>query len=74
MPNTIPPTLAELENCRDTILWYMGEAQKVADGAAKELRTLKAALDHVEELIRDYRSGNAESGKLAISDWKKPAA
>jgi hypothetical protein len=74
MPNSIPPTLAELEICRETIVRYMSEVKNIADGAAKELRTLQAALEHVEQMIKDYRSGDSERAKLSRSEQKSTAA
>jgi len=53
MPINIPPTLAELNECKKTILQYMQHVQTVADFSAKELHTLKAALDHVDQLINE---------------------
>ena len=48
-------TLAELDECRDSIIECIGEVQKIADYAAKELATLKAALVHIEQLIKDFK-------------------
>lgn len=55
MPDNSPLTLAELEECRASIIECIGEVEKIADYAEKELRTLKAALMHIEQLIKDFK-------------------
>jgi len=72
MQTTHPLTLTELEECRTSILNCLSEVQTIADCAAFELRTLKAALIHIEDLIKTFqpdgtnkRSGGSPPKKSA---------
>ena len=74
MPTNAPLTVAELEECRESIIECIGEVQKIADYAANELRTLKGALAHIEELIEDFKPDAHVSKRATGSQRKKSAA
>ena len=74
MPTNTPLTLAELEECRACIIECIGEVQKIADYAEKELRTLKGALVHIEELIKDFKPDGHASERSDGSRRKTSAA
>lgn len=74
MPTNTPLTLAELEECRASIIECISEVQKIADYAAKELRTLEAALVHIEDLIRDFTPDGQKRKKSPRSSRNKSAA
>jgi len=74
MPTSPPLTLAELHACRSSIVECIREAQQIADLAVFELRTLKAALVHIEELIRNFESPDDKENKPGGSLPNKSAA
>ena len=74
MPTDTTLTLAELEECRESIIECIGEVQKIPDYAANELRTLEAALVYIEELINDFKPDAHVSERAATSQRKKSAA
>jgi hypothetical protein len=74
MPNKPSINLAELEDCRASIIRSIAELQKTANLGAKELRTLKSALMHMEELIKEHTADKNKSKKAASLPRKKSAA
>jgi hypothetical protein len=74
MPNNIPPSLVELNACKIAILQHMQEMRKVSDFATKELATMQAALDHIEQLINDFDPTNKGNKDSSGSPMRKSAA
>jgi hypothetical protein len=53
-----PPTLDELEQCRQKLIENIDSEKIVGDSDTKEIRTSKRALKEIEETIKELRARN----------------
>jgi len=74
MNDKVSPTMADLINCRKIIIKQIEAVKILTDGLCKELRTLEAALMHVEQRIADLKGSNSSKLASANKAKKKPAA
>jgi hypothetical protein len=58
MKTSVPPTVAELEHCREELICCLSEALKVC-AEAKEVQTLKGALAMIEQTIQESSPGSS---------------
>jgi len=74
MSDNTPLTLTELQACRKSIMKCIRQVQTIAECAEMELRTLNAALSHIEELIAIFKADEVVAKDSVGSANNKSAA
>jgi len=63
VPYRIPPTLAELEECRKDLLLAIEEIKKDFGQSSKELRLIEQGLKIVEDMIEEFCEADLEQSE-----------